>query len=595
MTTAWREQIEELTHNFELRERQLLLAQEIDRRILDSTPLADTLRFIVEQTREALRARHVDILFIYRNGLRIELSSDPEEEKRLIPVERSISGLALERDEPVLENNVLGNEVLRERYFPRISPSDVDEVPMLSVLTARITLEGNPIGAINVEAAEADRYGPAHVEFVRTVSTQISVAITHGTLFDEDKLRRATDLMLLRDSAGDSENVMRQVLTEILTTLRSFAFIDVEAAEVLFVDPHDPNYLSVAYSSNAADIGVRVAVAESVCGEAFKSRNVIVLDRARDHPHYRPLQNGMNCEMAIPINLGGVQGFSIGVLNIESAAENAFSRVAQALAERFAHRVVNVLAMTKLRNDLDSAVQDQLLILAADQVLNAVHMINNHVGAARALADDLLIDLELGDPARIPELRERLERIKGEADRALAIPGELRRRIVAPQDSAKVNEQIRVGLERLAVPRPVEVRTDLADGLPDIPCTALDLVVENLAMNALEAMAGESGVLSVSSSLDEHSEGHAFVVVKVADTGKGMNQHQLDQLFEPHRATARGRGRGLGFGMVWVRAWVRRAHGLIHVDSAEGVGTTVTLRFQIDPDTRGALISQGGD
>jgi signal transduction histidine kinase len=35
--------------------------------------------------------------------------------------------------------------------------------------------------------------------------------------------------------------------------------------------------------------------------------------------------------------------------------------------------------------------------------------------------------------------------------------------------------------------------------------------------------------------------------------------------------------------MVWVRGWVRRTQGLIDIDSEPGSGTTVNIRFQIDP------------
>ena len=62
------------------------------------------------------------------------------------------------------------------------------------------------------------------------------------------------------------------------------------------------------------------------------------------------------------------------------------------LAERFSRRLVNVVAMTKIRADIDSELQDQLMVLAADQVLNAVHRINNYIGSVRAIARDLLQD-----------------------------------------------------------------------------------------------------------------------------------------------------------------------------------------------------------
>ena len=102
--------------------------------------------------------------------------------------------------------------------------------------------------------------------------------------------------------------------------------------------------------------------------------------------------------MAIPITFGGSNRFPIGVLNLESSRENAFSNVGQVLAERFTRRVVNAIAMTKIRADIDSELQDQLMVLAADQVLNAVHRINNYVGSIRAMVSDLLEDLDSPSP-----------------------------------------------------------------------------------------------------------------------------------------------------------------------------------------------------
>jgi signal transduction histidine kinase len=60
-----------------------------------------------------------------------------------------------------------------------------------------------------------------------------------------------------------------------------------------------------------------------------------------------------------------------------------------------------------------------------------------------------------------------------------------------------------------------------------------------------------------------------------------MSKAKLDRLFEPPQPGHRGSG--LGFGMLWVRGWVRRAQGLIEVESWPGLGTTVNIRFQIDP------------
>jgi signal transduction histidine kinase len=221
-------------------------------------------------------------------------------------------------------------------------------------------------------------------------------------------------------------------------------------------------------------------------------------------------------------------------------------------------------------------------VLAADQVLNAVHRINNHVGSIRALARDVLEDLDADSPLDAGELAHRLRMIESNATHALEIPNELRKRIGTPKESLDVNAQVEAGLAAVRIPRHIELATDLAPGLPDIPCTALDLVVENLVLNAVKAMQDRPGALRVRTRLDIRLPREPFIVISVRDAGVGMTKSELSRLFEPRQAGHRGGG-GLGFGMMWVRSWVRRAQGLIDVDSLPGSGTTVNIRFQIDP------------
>jgi signal transduction histidine kinase len=225
-------------------------------------------------------------------------------------------------------------------------------------------------------------------------------------------------------------------------------------------------------------------------------------------------------------------------------------------------------------------------------VLNAVHRINNHVGAIRAVARDLLEDLALPASPDRDELADRLRMIESNAKQALEIPNELRKRIGTPQESVDVNAQVEAGLGAVRIPKHIELVTQLADGLPNIPCTALDLVIENLVLNAVKAMKDRPGSLRVSTRLDLRLPREPFIVISVQDTGVGMTPDELGRLFEPRQAGYRGSG--LGFGMMWVRSWVRRAQGLIDVDTEPGTGTTVNIKFQIDPQLINREIQGGG-
>ena len=577
----------------QLREQQLQLIDDSERRILDNkVTLAETLQFIVTRTLTVLNARHVDILFEYPDGLRLEISSDRAEIGRFIPIERSISGLVLSSRKPVMVNNLQKDPMLRARYFPRMKMDPLAQSPELSVLAAEITLDGQAIGVIFVEARPDNRFKDSHLEFVHAAARQISMAITHAALFDEDNFRSATERLLVEAASGNSDVIMRQVLDRILSTLNSLTFVKPDAAEILFADPQDAQSLVVAYSTNSADIGVRVDIDSSICGEAFLHGGTVLLQRAFEHSDYRPIDEGMRCEMAIPIIFGDNNKFPIGVLNLESSRENAFSNVGRVLAERFTRRVINAIAMTKIRADMDNELQDQLMILAADQVLNAVHRINNHAGSIRAMVRDLLEDLDSPSPPDPDDLARRLRMIEYNAEHVLEIPNELRKRIGKPQESVDVNAQVEVGVAAARIPKHVDLVMDLAPGLPNIPCTALDLVVENLMLNAVRAIKDGPGSLRVTSKLDERLPREPFIVITVEDNGVGMTEDELARLFEPRQPGHRGGG--LGFGMMWVRSWVRRAQGLIEVESHPGAGTTVRIRFQIDPQMIDRM-PQGGE
>ena len=242
---------------------------------------------------------------------------------------------------PVLVNDLQSDPVLSERYFPRAEMDPGARAPQLSVVAAELTLDGEAIGVINVEAPPDVRFEQSHLDFVEAVAGQISMAISHAALFDEDDFRNATDRLLVEATRRDGDMVMREVLDRILSALNSLTFVKPDAAEILFADPQDGQSLVVAYSTNSADIGVRVDIGTSVCGEAFHDGRTVLLQRAIESPDYRPINQAMRCEMAIPITFGGSNRFPIGVLNLESSRENAFSNVGQVLAERFARRVVN--------------------------------------------------------------------------------------------------------------------------------------------------------------------------------------------------------------------------------------------------------------
>ena len=68
-----------------------------------------------------------------------------------------------------------------------------------------------------------------------------------------------------------------------------------------------------------------------------------------------------------------------------------------------------------------------------------------------------------------------------------------------------------------------------------------------------------------------------YVVLRVSDTGVGMDAETQRRIFEPF-FTTKGPGKGTGLGLYLARNVVEREGGEMVIDSTEGRGTTVTLR-----------------
>ncbi len=153
-----------------------------------------------------------------------------------------------------------------------------------------------------------------------------------------------------------------------------------------------------------------------------------------------------------------------------------------------------------------------------------------------------------------------------------------RRQALAPAD-IDVNEAILevAPLLRQAAGSEIAVALDLAPGrvLAHLDPGGLGNAVLNLVINSAHAMPS-GGVVRVISRRDESG-----CSVAVTDTGSGMSPDVLARAFDPFFTTRAG---GTGLGLAIVQGFAAQSGGGVSIDSAVGVGTTVTLRL---PPARG--------
>ena len=99
---------------------------------------------------------------------------------------------------------------------------------------------------------------------------------------------------------------------------------------------------------------------------------------------------------------------------------------------------------------------------------------------------------------------------------------------------------------------------------------SLRSVFTNLVINAVEAIDGEGGSVSIHlSNTDQNS-----VKVEVIDTGRGISPDDISKVFEPYFST---KETGTGLGLAIVKKAIDDHGGTINVASKEGSGTTFTI------------------
>jgi CheY-like chemotaxis protein len=141
-----------------------------------------------------------------------------------------------------------------------------------------------------------------------------------------------------------------------------------------------------------------------------------------------------------------------------------------------------------------------------------------------------------------------------------------------------------------ALPKNVDLRLSLAADLPAIDADAgqLQQLAMNLILNAAEAIDPAGGTVEVATSVEEWAGSAlqnltagelapgSFVVLRVRDTGCGMDRGTLDRIFDPF-FTTKFTGRGLG--LAATLGILRAHHAGIHVESRPGEGSTFTVLF----------------
>ena len=218
-------------------------------------------------------------------------------------------------------------------------------------------------------------------------------------------------------------------------------------------------------------------------------------------------------------------------------------------------------------------------------VSNVSHELKTPLASMKVLADSLLV--QEGAPVEL--YQEFMKDIAEEIDRENTIISDLVTLVKMDRKAAEVNvavtdineflEQILKRLRPIAEKEKVEVVFESNRSVSaEIDATKLSLAFTNLVENAIKYNK-ENGWVRVTLDAD-----HKYFYVKVSDSGIGIPQESLDNIFERFYRCDKSHSReigGTGLGLAITKNAVVAHGGAIKVQSVVGEGTTFTVRIPL--------------
>ena len=243
-------------------------------------------------------------------------------------------------------------------------------------------------------------------------------------------------------------------------------------------------------------------------------------------------------------------------------------------------------------HNLARLVHEDKMIALGKLVASAVHEINNPLSGINALARLMHQQLEEGPPneEELKQFRYYMQLIDMESARCSKIVSNLlsfSRQQKMERKEFQLNELIEkvVLLFKHKIElQNIRLNLDLSPELPPMvgdPGQIQQCLV-NLFFNAMEALPG-GGEINVRTCWEASK--HA-IRLEVEDSGEGIPQEMLSQIFEPFFST-KNQDKGVGLGLSVVYGIIKEHHGSIFVKSEVGKGSNFIVRFFLLSDEEG--------
>jgi GAF domain-containing protein len=468
------------------------------------------------------------------------------------------------------------------------------------------------IGALTVQSMEEAAFSDDDITALQAMADQLAIAIHNARLYDQNRRllaqaeRRARLLEAAAEVGRDATSIL--ALDELLSTMVNiicdaygFYYAGVFLVED---DSEDSNRRWAVLRAGRGEAGAAMVTeghklevgGHSMIGAAAGMQGALIaLDVGEQAEHFKnPHLPETRSEMALPLIIGGDL---IGALTVQSTEETAFNdddiTSLQAMADHLAVAIHNAQLLKELEAAHAELVRTKTYEAIATATLEAIHWIGNKALPITAGVGRLIEDLNRfphSDPGWLASMHEDLEMI---ADSAALIVS-VQEHLIGPAREeqprpAVVEDVVKDAAVGLAIPAEM-IGYTVAPGLPlvRVDTTQLGRAFGYVLQNALEAIedADERHIAVEVAPADD------FVVIRIADTGPGIPEENLDKIWAAFYTTKGVRHAGLGLSAAL--QVLRQIDGQITASNRPEGGAVieVLVPVYVDPLPKAALPSK---
>src|SRR5437868_8767298 len=333
-------------HDAQRRTKEYELLTQIGQAISSRLDQDEVLRTIQKELGQIFDTSEFYIAFQEGDEIRFELETEKDKilPKRSRKTTNGLTELIISTGKALLIRSDL--EKIRER----LGAVQVGGEPAKCFCAAPIMLGGKPAGAMVAMSTEREYvFQQRDLEVMQTAAGQLSVAVENARLFAEE-LRRSHQLAFLNSisktaiSSEDAEQMLADIVAEIQKAFR-FDHIGIGILDYVTKEIE----IKAEAGSTAQAKGKRIPLGTGVVGRVARSNERALVQKA-DEGHLPGILPESRAVLCIPITYGESL---LGVLNVESREENAFSEqdvlIMSTLADLLATALHNAFIFQKLQ------------------------------------------------------------------------------------------------------------------------------------------------------------------------------------------------------------------------------------------------------